>query len=75
MYTPTKHEIQSNTSRVKSAENLIWQLPVTHDGRNTWLLNYGTSAEAVDRRKRRGLSFIRETKAAETTIGRKRTYA
>ena len=33
-------EVQSNHSRVKWAENLIRQLPETHDGRNSWLLNY-----------------------------------
>ena len=37
----TSHEIQSNYDRVKFAEGLIRQLPITHDGRNTWLLNYG----------------------------------
>lgn len=39
-------EIQSNHSRVKFAEGLIIQMPVDHEGRNTWLLNYGTSNEA-----------------------------
>lgn len=34
-------EIQSGSSRVKWAEDLIVQLPETHDGRNSWLLNYG----------------------------------
>lgn len=37
----TPHEIQSNFDRVKFAEGLIRQLPENHDGRNTWLLNYG----------------------------------
>ena len=37
----TSHEIQSNYDRVKFAEGLIRQLPIAHDGRNTWLLNYG----------------------------------
>jgi len=38
--TPT--EIQSGLSRVRWAELLIKQLPKNHDGRNSWLLNYGT---------------------------------
>ena len=37
----TPNEIQSNFDRVKYADGLIRQLPETHDGRNTWLLNYG----------------------------------
>lgn len=39
-------EIQSGLSRVKRAEGLIEQLPPDHDGRNSWLLNYGTGAAA-----------------------------
>lgn len=35
-------EIQSGLSRVKWAEGLIRQLPEDHDGRNSWLMNYGT---------------------------------
>lgn len=38
----TPAEIQSNYNRVQWAEGLIRQLPETHDGRNSWLLNYGT---------------------------------
>lgn len=34
-------EIQSGYDRVKWAEGLIRQLPETHDGRNSWLLNFG----------------------------------
>ena len=37
----TKAEIQSGLSRVKWAELLIKQLPEEHEGRNSWLLNYG----------------------------------
>jgi len=37
----TPAEIQSGSDRVKWAEGLIRQLPVDHDGRNSWLLNYG----------------------------------
>jgi len=35
------HEIQSGHTRVDWAEGLIRQLPEDHDGRNSWLLNYG----------------------------------
>lgn len=37
----SKAEIQSGLDRVKWAEALIRQLPDNHDGRNSWLLNYG----------------------------------
>lgn len=42
----TPAEIQSGLDRVRWAEGLILQLPDNHDGRNSWLLNYGTSDEA-----------------------------
>lgn len=35
-------EIQSKHDRVKWAEGLIRQLPANHDGRNSWLMNYGS---------------------------------
>lgn len=44
-------EIQSGSSRVDWAENLILQLPKEHEGRNSWLLNYGKSEEALQIRK------------------------
>ena len=37
----TEAEIESGLSRVKWAELLIKQLPKEHEGRNSWLLNYG----------------------------------
>ncbi len=40
-------ECSSGQDRVKWAEGLIRQLPVEHDGRNSWLLNYGRSDEAL----------------------------
>lgn len=40
----TPAEIQSGHDRVRWAEGLIRQLPVDHDGRNSWLLNYSTKA-------------------------------
>jgi len=39
-------EMQSGSSRVKWAEGLVLQLPSDHDGRNSWLLNYGRGEEA-----------------------------
>ncbi len=42
----TKAEVQSNLDRQRAAEILILQLPETHDGRNTWLLDFGASIEA-----------------------------
>lgn len=38
----TKAEIQSGHNRVRWAENLIRQLPTGHNGRDSWLLNFGT---------------------------------
>jgi hypothetical protein len=54
----TEHELQSNANRQKHAEGLISQLPKDHNGRNTWLLNYGTGEEAVKMRKDRGLKHV-----------------
>lgn len=60
-------EIQSGSNRQKYAELLIEQLPKKHEGRNTWLLNYGTGQEAKERRSSRNIKFISETQSAETT--------
>jgi len=38
----TPAEIQSSHDRVRWAEGLIRQLPENHDGRNSWLLNFGS---------------------------------
>jgi hypothetical protein len=38
----TPAEVQSGADRVKWAEGLIKQLPEDHNGRNRWLMNYGT---------------------------------
>ena len=37
-------EIQSGLTRMRWAELLIRQLPESHDGRNSWLLNWGGDA-------------------------------
>lgn len=58
-------EITSNYNRVRYAEGLISQLPKDHDGRNTWLLNYGIKEEAVKLRKDKNLIFIKETESCE----------
>lgn len=62
----TNVEIRSKLNRQHIAERLISQLPENHDGRNTWLLNYGIGDEAVKMRKTRGLEFIEEYRASET---------
>lgn len=62
----TKCEIQSGLDRVRAAEGLILQLPATHEGRNTWLLNYGVREEAVALRERRDIKFYPMKRAAES---------
>jgi hypothetical protein len=49
----TDAEIQSGMDRVKWAANLIRQLPDKHEGRNSWLLNYGTPADRARGNARR----------------------
>jgi hypothetical protein len=41
-------EIKSGFDRLRWAENLIRHLPVQHDGRNSWLINYGTGPDVDD---------------------------
>ena len=67
--TLTKAEVCSGMNRVGWAELLIIQLPKNHDGRNSWLLNYGVSVEAVNLRKAKKLKFKKKTQAAETVSG------
>jgi hypothetical protein len=62
----TKAEAQSGLNRLRFAEGLILQLPADHDGRNTWLLNYGTGPEAAALRSKHGIKFEEATMAAET---------
>lgn len=62
----TKCEVQSNYDRQDSAEGLITQLPNNHDGRNTWLMNYGKGDEAVAMRKARDLIYQPNLRAAES---------
>ena len=60
------HETQSGLNRQKSAEGLIIQLPVDHDGRNTWLMNYGISEEARALRAKHNLEWDAERECAGT---------
>jgi hypothetical protein len=69
MYSPTHVEVQSKRSRIDHAEGLISQLPTHHNGRNTWLMNFGKRTEAQQLRAARGLCWVRETEAAETSEG------
>lgn len=62
----TGAEIQSGSNRQRWAEGLIRQLPATHDGRNSWLLNYGVGDEAQALRAKRGIAFNPEYQAAQT---------
>lgn len=60
---PTAAELQSGMDRHKWAENLILQLPVEHNGRNSWLLNYGRGDFAKKLRRDRELSFNEQSQA------------
>ncbi len=62
----TGAELQSGHDRVMWAEGLISQLPKNHDGRNSWLLNYGTGEEAEALRAKRDLPFVKDTRSAPT---------
>ncbi len=59
----TAAEIQSGHDRQYWAEDLIVQLPESHDGRNSWLLNYGIRGEARKLREDRGLKFNPRSRA------------
>jgi hypothetical protein len=49
-------EIQSHSDRVNWAEGLILQLPADHEGRNSWLLNYGRGQQADALRVKHGFN-------------------
>ena len=65
----TKAELQNNHDRQAWAEALILQLPKNHDGRNSWLLNYGRGEEAKVLRAKRGLRFLPNQLACEPISG------
>jgi len=58
-------ELQSGLSRLRFAEDLILQLPLRHNGRNTWLLNYGTGTEAQAKREIRNIKWSCATQSAQ----------
>ncbi len=60
-------EIQSRANRQQWAERLIAQLPTHHDGRNSWLINYGEGAEGASLRYNRNIAWDEETKSAHCT--------
>ena len=60
----SKAEEQNGLTRVKWAEGLISQLPKTHDGRNSWLLNFGIGEEAEMLRGKRTIKFDLKTQSA-----------
>ena len=64
-------ELQSGLDRVRAAEGLIVQLPLEHDGRNSWLLNYGVMGEAEQIRKdyHHPLKWDKKTNCLHTTGG------
>lgn len=62
----SKAEKQSGVDRIRIAEGLITQLPNSHEGRNTWLMNYGRNAEAVRLRSMYGMVFDPTTQSAVT---------
>ena len=63
--TLTSAETQSGSNRQRWAETLISKLPDSHDGRNSWLLNYGIGIEAMALRRARDIQFNDDTQAAE----------
>lgn len=61
----------SKMNKFEHAEGLIRQLPIDHDGRNTWLLNYSESEVATYMRERhpnkpRYIPLVREAEKAGT---------
>jgi hypothetical protein len=66
-YELTLAEQLSGMDRLKWAEGLISQLPTNHEGRNSWLLNFGRGDEAKARRASHGLRFLERTQSAETS--------
>lgn len=59
-------EIQSGSSRVKWAQGLVEQLPKPHDGRDSWLLNYGVGEEYDRWRSEQGVAWDETEQCART---------
>lgn len=68
-----KYELQSGLDRVKNAESLIEQLPLTHGGRNTWLLNYGRGSVAKAKRSLKNIKWDNYTQSAELATNEKKS--
>lgn len=73
----TKAEVSSGYNRLEWADDLIRQLPETHEGRNSWLMNYGRrytpgTAEAIPEAARPGdrEAIIAELRSALTETQR-----
>ena len=62
----TNAEIQRGLNRQRHAEGLIKQLPEDHDGRNTWLLNFGIGKEAQMLRDKHNIEWDNQTQSAVT---------
>jgi hypothetical protein len=63
----SKKEIKSGNSRIDWAEGLILQLPETHEGRNSWLINYGRKDESKKQREKWELDNKRKLKYNKKT--------
>lgn len=59
-------EIQSGLDRVRWAEGLIEKMSRCHEGRNSWLMNYGINSEAIGLRKERSIEWDAITRSAKT---------
>lgn len=65
----TAAEVSSGLDRVKWAEALIKQLPEDHDGRNSWLLNYGEKkAEPVETVELKIYSLVNGDSGSEIVV-------
>lgn len=60
-----KHEIESKFNRQQYAEGLIEQLPINHEGRNFWLLNYGRGPQGSELRKNKVVEWDTVTESAK----------
>lgn len=69
----TEAEFSASVDRLDLAEALIVQFPNTHDGRNSWLMNYGLGEEAQTLRRKRGLKISPRTRAAVRESGELRS--
>lgn len=61
-------ETESNFNRVNFAEKIILQLPIEHEGRNTWLLNFGKTEEAENLRHEKGLTWNKQKECATKVL-------